>query len=188
MTCMHLYVIGSTDRQARLPVKIGISVQPDERCRHIQACSPVRVCILCSWKISDPAGRVDARMIESACHVNFHKYNTHGEWFNVSSAEVKRFVEGWVRRECGSAESILEFKGRQFVKQIGRAYSRKVAMPSPRPMSADVVVEPLEQTVAPRGRAVKSHGMREEVSRADTLARLIERVRSNPDAPINRAA
>lgn len=84
------------------PVKIGISVQPEERLRDLQVASAFPLAVVKKWKAGETA-----RTVERALHRHFSKYRLSGEWFDVAPDLVCTTIEtnyfpGAGQAHCGN--------------------------------------------------------------------------------------
>lgn len=108
-----VYLIGAADGENTLPKKIGVSVDPVARCRHLQAGSPVALKILLTMQI--PSGSTkSAQDIEGDLHKEFSLRHAHGEWFYVTVGEVKkslRRLHANFHVEPGRGASVRSFYG-----------------------------------------------------------------------------
>lgn len=77
-----VYVIGSTESSL---VKIGRSVNIDQRLRSIQSMSPVPLTVL--WTIPG------SRSLELWLHITFAEYRSHGEWFNFGDRDPLELIK-----------------------------------------------------------------------------------------------
>lgn len=87
-----VYVVGPDDPGMDLPtppIKIGKAVCPYSRLRTLQTGSPQKLAIYALWHFDTPAR---AFAVESACHRNFKQHRLNGEWFQIKSDDVLRFV------------------------------------------------------------------------------------------------
>lgn len=71
----QLYVIGSDEMPA---IKIGISGNPEARCRDLQTGSPFALRVLHTQSVSD------ADAAEAIVHRVLRSHRIHGEWFGVA--------------------------------------------------------------------------------------------------------
>lgn len=156
----YVYVVGAKDGIAArtLPVKIGKSFNPIQRCRHLQAGCPIDLAVLGTWgfefaSMSDWA--------EVQCHNHFEKVHSHGEWFYTSVEDVAEFIES-VKDDYRDGprgkkrQAKYVFEGRRNIAPLFRHYVRA---------AQDAEVNNGE-VLGPRG--------------------IIRSILDNPDAPINR--
>ncbi|WP_093150746.1 GIY-YIG nuclease family protein [Thalassobaculum litoreum] len=89
----YVYVIGHED----LPVKVGMSKNPQRRCDAFRAHWPYPLRVL------HAAPMDDAKSVEAGAHFLLHEHRQHGEWFNVSAERAisaiheaaERIASGW---------------------------------------------------------------------------------------------
>jgi hypothetical protein len=85
----YVYVIGpaNPDKSDKIAFKVGISVNPERRLKSIQTGCHFEVAILTSaWF----RGTKQAREFEVQVHSCLKTLNTHGEWFSLSSRDLRR--------------------------------------------------------------------------------------------------
>ncbi|WP_232629190.1 GIY-YIG nuclease family protein [Methylobacterium sp. Leaf118] len=70
--------------------KIGVSDDPDERCRSLQACNPYPLCVAARWRV--PKGLREE--IERLAHDLLHTRRARYEWFRVNLEEAQLAVDG----------------------------------------------------------------------------------------------
>lgn len=68
-------------------IKIGVSVDPENRLRQLQTGSSTRLELL------DTIETENSNLLESKLHKEFAKYRIHGEWFNISRDTIQYLVE-----------------------------------------------------------------------------------------------
>lgn len=99
-------------------VKLGISENPEARCRTIQGTTGIRLKLAHSGD-----GRIDAKAVEFAAHALLKEKRRTGEWFDVTAAEAIEAIK--------TAEETIEWNrnnrrargrppsGRKTIVQIG---------------------------------------------------------------------
>lgn len=106
-----VYVVSGGNRR----VKIGYTTDMGNRITALQMASPVRLRILTTC----PGDRA----LEARLHREFRKYRTHGEWFDLSSANLRRLL-----RIMAGDEALPEVQTarpkRQADPRSGRKYSK----------------------------------------------------------------
>ena len=80
-----VYAMAGECECGRRTVKIGFSSNPEERLRTMQAHSPFPVRILATGEGGSEQ--------EAKIHKYFHEQRIHGEWFDLSEAEVEDLVD-----------------------------------------------------------------------------------------------
>jgi hypothetical protein len=81
----YVYVIGAEDG----PQKIGVAIDPQERCRMFQTANHV----LLKISLSIPVSRNQARYVERYAHWLLEDKHVRGEWFDVSPDEARQVIE-----------------------------------------------------------------------------------------------
>ncbi len=83
---MPVYFIAENENENKdydmLRIKIGISKNISKRLSQLQTGSPYKL-ILMGWIESD-----DDKMLERELHKKYSSYNTHLEWFSLSSSHI----------------------------------------------------------------------------------------------------
>lgn len=73
----YIYVIADDEEKM---CKIGMSLNPRQRFRAFQPCSPVKLKLVFSSQVAD------MKLAEELVHLRLQNMRDHGEWFKVSPA------------------------------------------------------------------------------------------------------
>ena len=87
-----VYIIGEAETEPvlRLVHKIGVSSDPEIRCKTLQTGNPRRLCVFKSWEVGPD---FQAKWIEAAVHEVLKENLIRREWFKVTLDEAISVVE-----------------------------------------------------------------------------------------------
>ncbi len=86
-----VYIIGEaeTEPALRLTYKIGVSSDPEMRCRTLQTGNPRKLCVFKLWEVGPD---FQAKWIEAAVHEALKERLIRREWFQVTLDEATSVV------------------------------------------------------------------------------------------------
>lgn len=121
----HVYIMATLGREWEIssPCKIGISHNPSNRLKQVQADCEQRIVLVAKFPFWC---RQHALMVEKAFHKACAGYRLHGEWFDMSPADavgvMTESLRSFIRDVLGATDTAEYYDASQYLSVPGFNY------------------------------------------------------------------